>query len=56
MSSYKEIDLERDFAAGVYLSETQNSNPTPHPTLYMCIRTVYLFTQGIGGGGGRFKP
>jgi hypothetical protein len=24
MSSYKKIDLQRDFAAGVYLSEAQN--------------------------------
>jgi hypothetical protein len=41
MSSSKKIDLSRDFAAGVYLSE-----PTSPPlyTLYLCIQ-VYLFAQ-----------
>ncbi len=39
MSSSKEIGL----VAGVYLCETQNPIP-PYP------HTVYLFTQGSGGG------
>ncbi len=44
-----EIDLKRDFAAGVYLSEAQNPIPPLHT---VCVYTVYLFTQG----GGRVKP
>ncbi len=40
MSPSKNIDLTRDFAAGVYLSETQNPIPTPPPKL---------------GGGGRVE-
>jgi hypothetical protein len=39
-----------DFAAGVYLSETQN--PIHPPPLH----TIYLFTQGRGGGGGIVEP
>jgi hypothetical protein len=41
MSSSKEIDLQMDFAAGVYLSETQSPIPPPN-TQY--VYTVYLFT------------
>jgi hypothetical protein len=37
----KKLACKRDFAAGVYLSETQNPPPPP---------TLYLFTQGRGGG------
>ncbi len=49
MSSSKQIDLLRDFAVGVYLSEAQN--PTPHPyTLYTCIYSILIHT-GKGGGG-----
>ncbi len=29
MSSSENIDLQRDFAAGVYMSEAQNSIPPP---------------------------
>ncbi len=50
MSSSKKIDLSRDFAAGVYLSEAQNSIPPPlftQCTVY--VYTVCLFTQGRGG-------
>ncbi len=35
-----------DFAAGVHLSETQNHIHTEY------VYTVYLFTQGKGGGAG----
>ncbi len=41
MSSFKKIDLERDFAAGVYLPEAQNP-VTPSPLTHC----RYLFTQG----------
>ncbi len=41
MSPSKKIDLERDFAAGVYLPEAQNP-VTPSP-ITLCW---YLFTQG----------
>jgi hypothetical protein len=41
------INLKRDCAAGVYMSESQNPIPHPH-TVY--LYTVYLFTQGRGGG------
>ncbi len=45
MSASKKIDLLRDFAAGVFLSEAQNSIPRPPYT------QVYFFTQGKGEGG-----
>ncbi len=54
MSSSNKIDLLRDFAAGVYLSETQNTiPPTPQCTVY--VYTVYLLTQGRGGEGGELN-
>jgi hypothetical protein len=46
MSSSKNIDLERDFVAGVYLSEAQNLIPPP-PYVY----TVYLLIHTGKGGG-----
>jgi hypothetical protein len=52
MSSSKQTDLLRDFAAGVYLSEAQNPIPPPLHTVY--VYTVYLFTQERGGG--RIEP
>jgi hypothetical protein len=52
MSSSKRIDLQGDLAADVYLSETQNPIPLPY-TVY--VYTVYLITQGRGGGG-RVEP
>jgi hypothetical protein len=39
-----------DFAAVVYLSESQNSI-TPRPLHNVYMYTVYFFTQGKGGGG-----
>jgi hypothetical protein len=39
MSSFKTIDLLRDFAAGVYLSEAQNPVHSPPP-----LHTVYVYT------------
>ncbi len=45
MLSSKKIDLYRDFAAGVFLSEAQNPIP-PHPLHTVYVYTVYLFTQG----------
>jgi hypothetical protein len=41
MSSSEKMDLERDFAAGVYLPEAQNP-VTPSPLTHC----RYLFTQG----------
>jgi hypothetical protein len=46
ISSSKEIDLYRDFTAGVYLPEAQNPIPAPPYTLYKCI-----LTQRRGKGG-----
>ncbi len=43
------MDLKRDFAAGVYLSEAKN--PIPLPLHTVNEYTVYLFTQGRGEGG-----
>jgi hypothetical protein len=40
-------DLERDFAAALYLPEPP---PVTHCTLYSVHTYVYLFTQGRGGG------
>jgi hypothetical protein len=50
MSSSKKNDLKRDFAAGVYLSESQDPIPPP---LTHCIR-VYriLIHRWMGGGRG----
>jgi hypothetical protein len=47
MSSSKENDLLREFAAGVYLSEAQNPIP---PLLTHCIR-VCSFKKGRREGG-----
>jgi hypothetical protein len=46
----KIIDLYRDFAAGVYLSEAQNRIPPPPPleTVYVYIYST-LINTGKGG-------
>ncbi len=48
MSSSKKIDLERDFAAGVYLSEAQKPIPTPL-THSIGVYRILIHT-GKGGG------
>ncbi len=53
MSASKTIVMERDFAAGVYLSEAQSPIPLRPYTMYTGIQ-VYLFT--LGRGGGRVEP
>ncbi len=47
MSSSKKIDLYRDFAAGVYLSEAPNPITPPLYTLYTCI--MLQIHKGKGG-------
>ncbi len=42
------IDLQRDFAAGVYLPEVQNPIPPPPYTLYTCIQYTYSHWEGRG--------
>jgi hypothetical protein len=37
------------FAAGVYLSETQNTIPPPLYTLYTCKQYTYSHREGEGG-------
>ncbi len=52
MSSFKNTDLQKDFAAGVYLSEAQTPiTPSPY-TAY--VYTLDLFTREGGGGGGNW--
>ncbi len=48
---------QRDFAAGVYLSEAQNPIPSPPYTLYIiCVYSIPIHTRkGGGGGGGRVE-
>jgi hypothetical protein len=48
MLSSKKIDLQRDFAAGAYLSEAQN----PYSPPYNCIvYSIHIHTGRVGGGG-----
>ncbi len=56
MLSSETIDMYRDFAAGVFLSEAQNPIPPPPPLIH-CIRLysiqyTYSHREGWGGGGG----
>jgi hypothetical protein len=51
MSSSNKIDLERDFAAGVYLSKAENSIPPPPYTLYSIRIFSILIHTGNGGRG-----
>jgi hypothetical protein len=53
MLSSKTIDLQRDSAAGVYLSEARTPYPSLHTVVYTCNRRVYsciLIHTGTGGG------
>jgi hypothetical protein len=52
--SSKKINLLRDFAADVYLSEAQNHIPPLPYTLYTCIQ--YTYTHRKGGAWGRVEP
>jgi hypothetical protein len=52
MSSSKKIDLKRDFAAGVYLSEAQNPIPPPHTH---CVRVYSILIHTGKGRGGRVE-
>jgi hypothetical protein len=58
MSSFKKIDLYRDFAEGVYLSEAQNPYPPPPLNTVQYYARVYskLIHPGKGGRGGRVEP
>ena len=48
MSSSEKIDLYRDFATGVYLSEAPN--PVPLPLSLHTVYTVLIHTgRGVGG-------
>ncbi len=52
MSSSNKIDLQRYFAAGVYLSEAQTSfSPPPLPPV-----TLYTYSHREGGKGERVEP
>ncbi len=49
--SFKKINLLRDFAADVYLSEAQNHiTPPPPYTLHTCIQYTYSHRKGGPGG------
>jgi hypothetical protein len=50
MSSFEKIDLKRDFAAGVYLSEAQDPIPS-FTQLYTCIQYTVLIHTRKGGRG-----
>jgi hypothetical protein len=50
MSSSKKIYLQREFAAGVYLSEAQNPIPAPHTH---CIRVYSIQGGRLNQGEGK---
>ncbi len=52
MSASKQIYLEGDFAAGVFLSDTHLLHPHH---LYTMYSYMHFFTQGGGMGGGGDK-
>jgi hypothetical protein len=55
MSSSKKIDLERDFAAGVFLSDAQNPIPSLPCTLYtFALHSILIYT-GKGRRGGELN-
>jgi hypothetical protein len=54
MSSSKKIDLYRDFAASVYLSEAQNPIPLFPLTHCMSVYSILIHTRK--GGRGRVIP
>jgi hypothetical protein len=49
----KKIDLQRDFAAGVNLSEAENPIPPPSGTLY--AYSILIQTGREEGGGGQLN-
>jgi hypothetical protein len=52
MSSSKKIDLQMDFAAGVYLSEAQNPIPSPHTVNVYALQeflTLTLTSESVYG-------
>ncbi len=55
MSSSKKIDLYRDFAAGVYLSEAPFPPMTPSPLVHnVYVYRILIHTgKGVGGRGMR---
>ncbi len=48
MSLSKKIELLRDFATGVYLSEAQNPISPLH--IVKCVYCILIHTGGGGGG------
>ena len=55
MSSSKEIDLKRDFAADVYLYEAQTHTPSPLNTVYVYRRQYTVLIHTGRGGRGELK-
>jgi hypothetical protein len=51
MLSSKKIDLQKDFAADVYLSEALSQHTPPSPS-----HTLSVFIVVTGKGGGRVEP
>jgi hypothetical protein len=51
MSSSKKIDLYRDFAAGIYLSQAQKPHTSPPYTLYIYVHSELEFLKTLWGLG-----